>query len=102
MNFRVITKQDLLSGGRDVEVECFRGEMQAKVLHRDIFFIAIFAALVSTSVRSLICNMSFILPISHNLSLQDALFVFALQAEAAEEFADCNTLITGIGKVSAT
>ena len=76
--------------------------MQAKVLHRGIFFIAIFAALVSTSVRSLICNMSSILPISHNLSLQDALFVFALQAEAAEEFADCNTLITGIGKVSAT
>jgi len=37
MNFRVITKQDLLSGGRDVKLECFRGEIQAKVLHRDIF-----------------------------------------------------------------
>lgn len=48
-----------------------------------------------------ICIMSFILPLQHNLSLQDALFVFALQSEAAGEFQDCNTLITGIGKVSA-
>jgi adenosylhomocysteine nucleosidase len=46
--------------------------------------------------------MSFNTCLDHKLSLQDALFVFALQAEAAEEFTDCNTLITGIGKVNAT
>lgn len=31
----------------------------------------------------------------------DILFSFALSAEAAEVFGDCNTLITGIGKVNA-
>ncbi len=45
--------------------------------------------------------MSLLHPLSHNLPLQEALFVFALEAEAAEEFIDCNSLITGIGKVSA-
>lgn len=46
--------------------------------------------------------MSAIQPLSHQLPLNDALFVFALQAEAAEEFYDCDTLITGIGKVCAS
>ena len=46
--------------------------------------------------------MSLLHPLLHNLPLQEALFVFALEAEAAEEFADCNLLITGIGKVNAT
>lgn len=63
---------------------------------------AIFAALVYSGVRSLICNMSLLHPLSHNLPLREALFVFALEAEAAEEFTDCNSLITGIGKVNAT
>jgi hypothetical protein len=70
-------------------------------LHHDSFFIAIFAAVANTGIRSLICNMSILHPLSHNLPLQEALFVFALESEAAEEFTDCNTLITGIGKVSA-
>jgi adenosylhomocysteine nucleosidase len=46
--------------------------------------------------------MASALSIQHQLPLQDALFVFALESEAAEEFTGCNTLITGIGKVSAT
>lgn len=33
--------------------------------------------------------------------LQQALFVFALESEAAAEFAHCNNLFTGIGKVNA-
>ena len=45
--------------------------------------------------------MASALSVQHQLPLQDALFVFALESEAAEEFTDCNTLITGIGKVSA-
>lgn len=45
--------------------------------------------------------MTSALSIQHQLPLKDALFVFALESEAAEEFTDCNTLITGIGKVSA-
>lgn len=45
--------------------------------------------------------MASALSIQHQLPLKDALFVFALESEAAEEFADCNVLITGIGKVSA-
>jgi adenosylhomocysteine nucleosidase len=35
------------------------------------------------------------------ISLADTLFVFALEAEAGEVFADMNTLFTGIGKVNA-
>lgn len=34
--------------------------------------------------------------------LQDTLFVFALESEAADDFNHVNTLITGIGKVNAT
>lgn len=45
--------------------------------------------------------MASVLSVRHQLPLNDALFVFALESEAAEEFTDCNTLITGIGKVSA-
>lgn len=45
--------------------------------------------------------MASALSVQHQLPLQDALFVFALESEAGEEFTDCNTLITGIGKVSA-
>ncbi|RXK60559.1 nucleosidase [Lacibacter luteus] len=45
--------------------------------------------------------MASALSVQHQLPLKDALFVFALESEAAEEFTDCNTLITGIGKVSA-
>ena len=45
--------------------------------------------------------MASALSVQHQLPLQDALFVFALESEAAKEFTDCNTLITGIGKVSA-
>lgn len=45
--------------------------------------------------------MASALSVQHQLPLQDALFVFALESEAAEEFTDCNTLITGIGKISA-
>lgn len=45
--------------------------------------------------------MASALSIQHQLPLKDALFVFALESEAADEFADCNVLITGIGKVSA-
>jgi len=45
--------------------------------------------------------MASALSVQHQLPLQGALFVFALESEAAEEFTDCNTLITGIGKVSA-
>lgn len=45
--------------------------------------------------------MASALSIQHQLPLKDALFVFALESEAAEEFTDCNVLITGIGKVSA-
>ncbi len=45
--------------------------------------------------------MASALSVQHQLPLKDALFVFALESEAAEEFADCNVLITGIGKVSA-
>jgi len=45
--------------------------------------------------------MASTLSLQHQLPLQDALFVFALESEAAEEFTDCNVLITGIGKVSA-
>jgi adenosylhomocysteine nucleosidase len=37
-----------------------------------------------------------------NFTIDEVLFVFALESEAAEEFTNCNTLITGIGKVSAT
>lgn len=37
-----------------------------------------------------------------NFSTDKVLFVFALESEAADEFADYNTLIIGIGKVSAT
>ena len=37
-----------------------------------------------------------------NFSTGEVLFVFALEAEAAGEFAGYKTLITGIGKVSAT
>ena len=36
-----------------------------------------------------------------NFSTDNVLFVFALESEAADEFADYNTLIAGIGKVSA-
>jgi adenosylhomocysteine nucleosidase len=36
-----------------------------------------------------------------DLSLQNALFVFALASEASTEFDHCHKLITGIGKVSA-
>ncbi|TWI81659.1 adenosylhomocysteine nucleosidase [Lacibacter cauensis] len=45
--------------------------------------------------------MASALSVQHQLPLQDALFVFALESEAAEDFTDCNVLITGIGKVSA-
>ncbi len=45
--------------------------------------------------------MASALSVQHQLPLKDTLFVFALESEAAEEFSDCNTLITGIGKVSA-
>lgn len=45
--------------------------------------------------------MASALSIQHQLPLQDALFLFALESEAAEEFTGCNTLITGIGKISA-
>jgi adenosylhomocysteine nucleosidase len=45
--------------------------------------------------------MASALSVQHQIPLQDALFVFALESEAAEEFTDCNVLITGIGKVSA-
>ena len=38
----------------------------------------------------------------HNFSTDKVLFVFALESEAAGEFTGYNTLITGIGKVSAT
>jgi adenosylhomocysteine nucleosidase len=38
----------------------------------------------------------------HNFSIDEVLFVFALESEAAEEFSGYHTLITGIGKVSAT
>jgi adenosylhomocysteine nucleosidase len=34
-------------------------------------------------------------------SIKDALFVFALEYEASNEFDHCNKLVTGIGKVSA-
>jgi adenosylhomocysteine nucleosidase len=34
-------------------------------------------------------------------SIENTLFSFALKSEAAEVFEDCNTLITGIGKVNA-
>lgn len=36
-----------------------------------------------------------------NELIREALFVFALESEAATEFADCNHLFTGIGKVNA-
>ncbi len=45
--------------------------------------------------------MASALSVQHQLPLKDALFVFALESEAAEEFTDYTTLITGIGKVSA-
>lgn len=45
--------------------------------------------------------MASALSVQHQLPLKDALFVFALESEAAEEFTDCNVLLTGIGKVSA-
>lgn len=45
--------------------------------------------------------MASVLSVQHQIPLQDALFVFALESEAAEEFTNCNVLITGIGKVSA-
>ncbi len=38
----------------------------------------------------------------YNFSIHEVLFVFALESEAADEFINYNTLITGIGKVSAT
>lgn len=53
------------------------------------------------SYNRLFCSMASALSVRHQLPLNDALFVFALESEAAEEFTDCNTLITGIGKVSA-
>jgi len=37
-----------------------------------------------------------------SLLKENALFVFALPSEAANEFDDCSVLITGIGKVNAT
>src|ERR1044071_8771128 len=37
-----------------------------------------------------------------NFLINEVLFVFALESEAAEEFTNYNTLIIGIGKVSAT
>lgn len=37
----------------------------------------------------------------HQFSLEDTLFVFALDSEAGKVFNDKNTLITGIGKVNA-
>ncbi len=36
-----------------------------------------------------------------DFSIKKTLFVFALAAEAADEFEDCSKLITGIGKVNA-
>lgn len=45
--------------------------------------------------------MASALSVQHQIPLKDALFVFALESEAAEEFTDCNVLISGIGKVSA-
>jgi adenosylhomocysteine nucleosidase len=36
-----------------------------------------------------------------DLSIKNALFVFALEYEASNEFDDCTKLVTGIGKVSA-
>ncbi len=45
--------------------------------------------------------MASALSAQHQLPLKDAVFVFALESEAANEFTDCNVLITGIGKVSA-
>ncbi len=38
----------------------------------------------------------------HNFSADEVLFVFALESEAADEFTNYNSLITGIGKISAT
>lgn len=38
---------------------------------------------------------------SHSFSLENTLFSFALDSEAADVFEECNTIITGIGKVNA-
>ncbi len=38
----------------------------------------------------------------NRFSTEDALFIFALESEAADEFTNYNCLFTGIGKVSAT
>lgn len=45
--------------------------------------------------------MTIINPETQNFLSPDILFTLALAAEAAEVFAGCNTLITGIGKVNA-